>query len=741
MKKYASIIALLLCVTTSCNDSDIKRFAVGSISYGTKLVNNTLEVKGSVKIIGSQYYESGIVWGKKEKPTLKDGQARKLKRSKDSFDFLEKIPLEWDTTYYVTAYVKIGDEIRYEKYTKIVVPKKPAILLQAPVTGTKNVEYGVTISWNAVKDAEKYQVYLGKDSKNLSKTLEVAPTDKMLTTLLNVAFTHNSTYYWQVKATLKSGLIAESPVWHFITRDFSKILQSPAENANKIPLKAKFSWELNSKITYGYDVFLRKKEDKNFTKIASDLSAKSYTLTNAQKLTLNKNYLWYVVIKKGDTEVGRTATYNFSTGDKTPKKLLIPKDANRILGYAIDNDGNQYLLQDGMGKYDTTLVKMDSNNTIIKSIVIDKTREINGDLVYDSKSNKLHMLLSVSSNDKVKYDKKILDAGSGLKKSDIVITVDTNLGYIGHKYVLTPDLLDKPTLQDNGDIIGTIRLEKSLLFEGVMYNKKGLRDFILYKYDQNKNLIFKKHIYFNGRLTSYVDPYMDKNGNIYFLAIFRNGLGVPPTTRQEVFIDGKSIGFIEANQRTGFFKFDSAGAFQKVFYQNSGKGLTMGRKMVVDEDLNLYVLKKHDEDKTITIQGQRFNVKKNLLSITKYDANGKLVFFKPFSTFGPAISLSVKIIQNELYLFGRLGGINVKGYSRPAKSINAILIKLYKSNGNIAWADGPESTSSSNSLRNNCHNVVSFKGKIYMINYSNADDETKVGSKMIRAGGYVWQVR
>lgn len=744
MKRLHLFLGLLFWILVSCDREDMRIFAIGEIFHKTELVNNILQIKGQVKITGAQYYEAGVVYGENPKPH-RNSASEKIKRSYRSFDFSKNIALEWNKTYYITVYLKVGNKIRYQKVDKIVVPKKPQIILLSPTNNTKNIEYGLEIQWNAVKDATKYEIHFGKDRTNLKKLKEI-PSSKnaVLKTHLNIYFRHNTAYFWQVKALVKKGnhnMTLESPIWNFRSRDFSKIIKSPSENAINIKEKPNLLWELSGAIHYNYDIYLAER-GKPFTKIASDLSVKNYTLTDAQKLPLGKFYRWYITIKKGNVDLGNTDIYEFTTGRKSPKKLLVPYKTTHIFGYAVDRAGNQYVLhqRDSRRRSGAMLFKLNSNNNVKKVAHLDNIRLSNlfANKLLISKDNYLYLRIqnnSRSINSGIKYQgRELANAYAG--KNRIFMKLDLDLNRIWHQYVPDSFSINRTNIRPNGDIIGIINFNSrtgKVRFEGEDYSGSG---FILYKYNKDKTLVFKRSFYFTP--TNYEIPQVDKDGNIY--VAIRSTFSKHKMiiiTKEKI---NRVLG-IRGKQKMTFFKFDANGEYKEKFYLRDIDPINYGslnfntRQLLVDKDSNFYYFEDHDKDETISIEGRKYNIQRHQKTVAKYDSKGKLLFFKKLNI-GREIRLKTE--DTGFYLFGRARSFSLGSVGKNPKIDNATLIK-FDENGNAVWAAQADATNNRFYRNNICYYLYKSGNKVYMINYSGGN--TKIGTRPIRRGGYIWQVR
>ena len=135
------------------------------------------------------------------------------------------VNLEPDNTYYWKVVAKDGKggitESPVWSFTTTIPPK---IGDASPADRAMNIPLSAVLTWNATDldgDGISYDVYFGRDNRNLSKVASGISEKSYELEKLG----YHTTYYWKVVAKDGKGGITEGPVWRFTTRDIQIVWQ------------------------------------------------------------------------------------------------------------------------------------------------------------------------------------------------------------------------------------------------------------------------------------------------------------------------------------------------------------------------------------------------------------------------------------------------------------------------------------------------------------------------------------
>ena len=256
-----------------------------------------------------------------------------------------------DAEHLMQEFVEDGPDVRIyfdtvEKPEAPISPSTPKITTAPKVTVKNANDNTLLVSWVAVENATKYEVYRGENSKKFKKIKTVETTS-----FTDTKLTYGKKYYYKVKAINDISSKTSSVVKGATKPNKVENLTAKAGTNN-----VKLSWD-KVNVT-GYEVYNGSK------KIATITKNKTVTY-NQKKLKANKKYTYKVRAYK---KVGSKKVYGpwsdsvtiYTAPDK-PKVSLVVKDFDTITIKRSVKKGTTYLLEsykvdneDYYGPYDST---------------------------------------------------------------------------------------------------------------------------------------------------------------------------------------------------------------------------------------------------------------------------------------------------------------------------------------------------------------------------------------------------
>ncbi len=174
----------------------------------------------------------------------------------------------------------------------------------------------VDLSWSPVNNAIGYKVYYGTDKDNLTQTTTSNETKITISSLENL-----KTYYFAV-STLFAGANGEvegnrSTITSATPKPESKPLKPDFVEAVAKDKSITLSWKATENAT-SYNIYGKTANEQNYTKMASNITDTSYSLTNLQ------NDVEYTLYVTSVNSIGESEPSNLVNA--TPKKdeILIP---------------------------------------------------------------------------------------------------------------------------------------------------------------------------------------------------------------------------------------------------------------------------------------------------------------------------------------------------------------------------------------------------------------------------------
>lgn len=247
------------------------------------------------------------------------------------------------TTYYVYIDVRNinatpGDRALYDdapldtvnpKYYTFTTSSVFPATLNAPANNATIENPTVTLQWQYVGDATKYQVCYGTDANNLTTlgwkdrseieggTGGYKSEDEVTIEGLSPA----TTYYWKVQVKKDGGNVVDSEVRSFTTIDVPDAVTNmqPSNNDNSLTADPNLSWAFGDN-TKEYQLLLGTTNPP--TDVAVDWTSTLATSYQTSGLKANVTYYWQVNVRNGFRETEGTV-YSF-------KKLGIPENVEPI---------------------------------------------------------------------------------------------------------------------------------------------------------------------------------------------------------------------------------------------------------------------------------------------------------------------------------------------------------------------------------------------------------------------------
>lgn len=249
------------------------------------------------------------------------------------------------TTYYVYINVRNinatpGDRALYDdapldtvnpKYYTFTTSSVFPATLKAPANNATIENPTVTLRWQYVGDATKYQVCYGTDANNLttlgwkdrSEILGGTGGYKSEDEVTIEGLLPATTYYWKVQVRKDGGNVVDSEVRSFTTIDVPDAVTNmqPSNNDNSLTADPNLSWAFGDN-TKEYQLLLGTTNPP--TDVAVDWTSTLATTSSYQTsgLKANVTYYWQVNVRNGFRETEGTV-YSF-------KKLGIPENVEPI---------------------------------------------------------------------------------------------------------------------------------------------------------------------------------------------------------------------------------------------------------------------------------------------------------------------------------------------------------------------------------------------------------------------------
>lgn len=182
-------------------------------------------------------------------------------------------------------------------------------VMTAPGNSTTITTSSVIIAWNAVAGATSYEYCIAQSVAICTTWISTGTA----TTTTVASLAHNTTYYWQVRATNAAGstLANSGTPWRFFValppNTFAK--SAPANNATRQKTNVTLTWAASTRATsYEYCIALT---TATCTTWKSTGAARTVTVTGLAK---NKAYFWQVRAKNaGGTTTATGPTWKFTT--------------------------------------------------------------------------------------------------------------------------------------------------------------------------------------------------------------------------------------------------------------------------------------------------------------------------------------------------------------------------------------------------------------------------------------------
>ena len=204
--------------------------------------------------------------------------------------------------------------------------------LVSPADGAKDLLTTVTLKWNKVDGAEKYNLQVSKDeafTDLVYNNSDLTDTTKQLT------LDYNSQYYWRVRYSNNNGYSPFSGKYSFTVKQLSLpkvVLKSPADNSTNLGIIITLKWNKSD----GAEKYnLQVSKDEAFTNLVYNNTEIADT---AKRLTLDYDtqYFWRVRYSNSDGTSPFSGKYSFTTMQAVPKVVLkSPVNDSTILGTSV----------------------------------------------------------------------------------------------------------------------------------------------------------------------------------------------------------------------------------------------------------------------------------------------------------------------------------------------------------------------------------------------------------------------
>jgi uncharacterized protein YkwD len=299
-----------------------------SVDYSSAVVTMKTEAQVSVTVSNQKYDNTG--WG--SLPNCLQWKATGLQ---DGVKYLVTITNVKNNgqSYDYSYWFKLTDEV--------IVDALDTPELSAPANNSVDLTAPISLSWNSVANATKYNVKIAKDA-----TFTDIVKDLTGITLTNTEFNDPeklTTYYWKVQALNETLNSAWSSVWSFITKASDVVsvptLTFPQNGQGDIRPTDNLTWDAVSgtDIKYGLQVCDNNTFNGTFVLNQKNMVENTYSLSSLN-LTTNKMYFWRVMAYNSENSSDWSAIKHFNTYN--PASIDESQNSNLSLAPNPVKDGN-----------------------------------------------------------------------------------------------------------------------------------------------------------------------------------------------------------------------------------------------------------------------------------------------------------------------------------------------------------------------------------------------------------------
>jgi hypothetical protein len=226
------------------------------------------------------------------------------------------------TTYYWRVKGKDGGKESEWSEEWSFTTKLTAPTLTTPADESINQTLNPDFAWSEVTEASEYDFRISTDGTfATSDYTETVSTNALSLTLYNLS--HNTEYFWQVKATDGSNESDWSETYSFTTLLISPVLATPADESINIDFSPTLTWNASDgAATYEIEI----SDDSGFattTETADELTSTTYDVTTT--LDEYTTYYWRLKTYNGTQESEWSTEFSFTTKLTAPT-LTTPTD-------------------------------------------------------------------------------------------------------------------------------------------------------------------------------------------------------------------------------------------------------------------------------------------------------------------------------------------------------------------------------------------------------------------------------
>ena len=248
-------------------------------------------------------------------------------------DTTKRLTLDYDTQYFwrVRYISNSGTSSFSNKYSFTTKHSFNQIVLVSPENNATNLQPTVTLKWNKVGEADKYNLQVAKDD---AFTNLVYSNSEMTDTTKRLTLNYDTQYFWRVRYISNSGTSSFSSKNSFTTKhSFNQIvLVSPENNVTNIQPTVTLKW---NKVCEADKYNLQVAKDEAFT----DLFYNNNEVTDTTKrlsLDYNTQYFWRVRYSNSYGTSSFSSKNSFSTMKAVPKVVLLtPTNDSTVVGNSV----------------------------------------------------------------------------------------------------------------------------------------------------------------------------------------------------------------------------------------------------------------------------------------------------------------------------------------------------------------------------------------------------------------------
>ncbi len=199
----------------------------------------------------------------------------------------------------------------------------PSPVLVSPEDNSTNVSLYPIFSWEAVTDAQYYEIEISTDNSFSEIFIRDNSILSETWTMPGMMYAEKTSYFWRVRAGNDDGISLWSTVFTFTTGESTApapIIEYPGNGTTKIPMNPVLVW---SKVDKAVEYEVTISNDLNFNDLFLVQTTADTTL-EVVGLERFKDYWWRVKTIGSEGDGNTTGNYKFRTKDIVPDGTVAP---------------------------------------------------------------------------------------------------------------------------------------------------------------------------------------------------------------------------------------------------------------------------------------------------------------------------------------------------------------------------------------------------------------------------------